>query len=119
MRHEHARQSDREAIDPAVEQMLAKADRHGACYISEAGESYNISSRDSCDRPGELFGPPLSPSRCCARPTAGRALRPEGPNAPYAARRRQFRSEEHKSEIQSLMRSSYADFCLQKNNTHN
>src|SRR3546814_10435321 len=25
-----------------------------------------------------------------------------------------FRSEEHTSELQSLMRSSYADFCLQK-----
>src|SRR3546814_5063087 len=27
------------------------------------------------------------------------------------------RSEEHKSELQSLMRISYAVFCLQKNNT--
>src|SRR3546814_4251317 len=26
------------------------------------------------------------------------------------------RSEEHTSELQSLMRSSYADFCLKKNN---
>src|SRR3546814_13034929 len=62
MRHAHARQSDREAIDPAVEQMLAKADRHGACYISEAGESYNLSSRAYCDRTGEIFGRPLSPT---------------------------------------------------------
>src|SRR3546814_2253623 len=28
------------------------------------------------------------------------------------------RSEEHTSELQSLMRSSYAVFCLKKNNTH-
>src|SRR3546814_2209172 len=27
----------------------------------------------------------------------------------------QARSEEHKSELQSLMRNSYADFCLKKN----
>src|SRR3546814_3063020 len=27
------------------------------------------------------------------------------------------RSEEHTSELQSLMRTSYADFCLQKKNT--
>src|SRR3546814_2897480 len=29
-----------------------------------------------------------------------------------------FRSEEHTSELQSLMRISYAVFCLQKNNIH-
>src|SRR3546814_6692168 len=29
------------------------------------------------------------------------------------------RSEEHKSELQSLMRNSYAVFCLQKKNTTN
>src|SRR3546814_10727851 len=31
----------------------------------------------------------------------------------------QRRSEEHTSELQSLMRNSYAVFCLQKKNTHN
>src|SRR3546814_8310123 len=29
-----------------------------------------------------------------------------------------LRSEEHTSELQSLMRISYAVFCLKKNNTH-
>src|SRR3546814_4431141 len=29
-----------------------------------------------------------------------------------------FRSEEHTSELQSLMRISYAVFCLKKNNKH-
>src|SRR3546814_5082556 len=29
-----------------------------------------------------------------------------------------FRSEEHTSELQSLMRSSYAVFCLKKKKTH-
>src|SRR3546814_6816352 len=29
------------------------------------------------------------------------------------------RSEEHTSELQSLMRTSYAVFCLKKKNTHN
>src|SRR3546814_6334188 len=29
------------------------------------------------------------------------------------------RSEEHTSELQSLMRISYAAFCLKKKNTHN
>src|SRR3546814_4747478 len=31
---------------------------------------------------------------------------------------RRGRSEEHTSELQSLMRISYAVFCLKKNNTH-
>src|SRR3546814_4213298 len=30
-----------------------------------------------------------------------------------------LRSEEHTSELQSLMRISYAVFCLKKKNTHN
>src|SRR3546814_7000749 len=34
-------------------------------------------------------------------------------------RDRHFRSEEHTSELPSLMRISYAVFCLQKKNTHN
>src|SRR3546814_1995812 len=32
--------------------------------------------------------------------------------------RRRFRSEEHTSELQSLMRISYAVFCLKKNKTN-
>src|SRR3546814_8566815 len=32
--------------------------------------------------------------------------------------RGQLRSDEHTSELQSLMRNSYAVFCLKKNNTH-
>src|SRR3546814_2354572 len=34
-----------------------------------------------------------------------------------AARRHSWRSEEHTSELQSLMRISYAVFCLKKKNT--
>src|SRR3546814_3561520 len=30
----------------------------------------------------------------------------------------EFRSEEHTSELQSLMRISYADFCLKTNRRH-
>src|SRR3546814_2870452 len=39
---------------------------------------------------------------------------------PPAPRRawRAMRSEEHTSELQSLMRTSYAVFCLKKKNTH-
>src|SRR3546814_7392192 len=43
-------------------------------------------------------------------------------HAPLSPRRcpsRQARSEEHTSELQSLMRISYADFCLKKKTTKN
>src|SRR3546814_1228623 len=33
---------------------------------------------------------------------------------PHQLAHRDFRSEEHTSELQSLMRISYADFCLKK-----
>src|SRR3546814_6868192 len=36
---------------------------------------------------------------------------------PMAREKLDLRSEEHTSELQSLMRISYAVFCLQKNNT--
>src|SRR3546814_1007561 len=41
--------------------------------------------------------------------------------APESASRRSSsaRSEEHTSELQSLMRNSYAVFCLKKKNDHN
>src|SRR3546814_4966912 len=40
------------------------------------------------------------------------------PGLPRARVDRQRRSEEHTSELQSLMRISYAVFCLTKNNTN-
>src|SRR3546814_4388364 len=39
---------------------------------------------------------------------------PRKPAAPSCAARRPARSEEHTSELQSLMRISYAVFCLKK-----
>src|SRR3546814_4470256 len=43
---------------------------------------------------------------------------PEPEPAPNSADARIGRSEEHTSELQSLMRISYAVFCLKKNTTH-
>src|SRR3546814_7152801 len=41
-------------------------------------------------------------------------------DTPFAHKAWHDRSEEHTSELQSLMRTSYADFCLkEKNQTHN
>src|SRR3546814_6316912 len=53
------------------------------------------------------------------RAEAHRGAGPEEvPAADRPARRSRPRSEEHTSELQSLMRSSYAVFCLKKKKTH-
>src|SRR3546814_7260518 len=57
----------------------------------------------------------LSPSqRWCSKRT-GRSM---ASNLPADARRAPNRSEEHTSELQSLMRISYAVFCLKKTKQH-
>src|SRR3546814_6352569 len=54
----------------------------------------------------------------CAARHSDRALRRQGGDEPGAADRARardlVRSEEHTSELQSLMRNSYAVFCLKK-----
>src|SRR3546814_10236777 len=81
--------------------------------------------------------PPLTAIRAVARPTkrSGQFVPSQSTNAPairmpplemkslklnvVAARRfTSFRSEEHTSELQSLMRISYAVFCLKNKKTH-
>src|SRR3546814_3799230 len=54
------------------------------------------------------------------RPEASRAVTTVTPVAkqPRARRKGRESSEEHTSELQSLMRSEYAVFCLQKNMQH-
>src|SRR3546814_10858160 len=49
----------------------------------------------------------------------GRALRCRVLPHALPRHRQGNRSEEHTSELQSLMRISYAVFCLKKKNTHN
>src|SRR3546814_1942659 len=82
---------------------------------------------DRAVRPGGAAGvllPALAPGGARPAPRRrGGALRPAGrlfagrPALRQAhAVRQPLRSEEHKSELQSLMRSSYAVFCLKKKN---
>src|SRR3546814_10879480 len=52
-----------------------------------------------------------------SRPGATRRVGRVRPLLPVTAHRRRWRSEEHTSELQSLMRISYAVFCLKKKNT--
>src|SRR3546814_8291083 len=67
--------------------------------------------------PNEVANVKAGPAPDCLRPrlhgTGSRHRR----DAEYR-RRAGYRSEEHTSELQSLMRISYAVFCLKKKNTH-
>src|SRR3546814_2158680 len=56
------------------------------------------------------------PRACASRRETGRC-RPRRRNAEAAVGRADRRSEEHTSELQSLMRISYAVFCLKKKKT--
>src|SRR3546814_10644609 len=51
-------------------------------------------------------------------PTARRAGRTSAPAVPACRAPQRRRSEEHTSELQSLMRTSYAVLCLTKQNKH-
>src|SRR3546814_6525529 len=59
-------------------------------------------------------GPALAHGHRQARQVAG--LDPLGQVGGVGTVRAVLRSEEHTSELQSLMRNSYAAFCLKKNN---
>src|SRR3546814_6555465 len=54
----------------------------------------------------------------CVLDVTGVTLEETGPNRVRAAGARALRSEEHTSELQSLMRISYAVFCLKKKKKH-
>src|SRR3546814_3018247 len=67
-----------------------------------------------------IFGPAsgLRPVVPVARSGAGRSVGPSDRfNHRPSARQEAVRSEEHTSELQSLMRNSYAVFCLKKKKT--
>src|SRR3546814_6336822 len=109
--------------------------------------SSDVCSSDLFDRDRAPFGPwlpggrvdrPARPGRVSAGAWRRRGHRPRGPfrawqadrqgtlggrrgfrRKPYAGQCARTRSEEHTSELQSLMRNSYAVFCLKKNkSTH-
>src|SRR3546814_3614663 len=65
-------------------------------------------------RSPRIAGAAQSPRHCAVRDGGARFLAGAGGQLQRAARR----SEEHTSELQSLMRISYAVFCLKKKNIH-
>src|SRR3546814_10496329 len=79
--------------------------------------------RSPAGRPAERWSAPLNSRECRTRTQGGgqshakrAALFLLGPVAQRASLPR--RSEEHTSELHTLMRISYAVFCLKKNNLH-
>src|SRR3546814_6766271 len=73
-----------------------------------------------CTRVGQGDGHAPAGDGDMAADPAGVALAPTvGPAVGLAPLRLVVRSEEHTSELQSLMRISYAVFCLKKKKDHN
>src|SRR3546814_7657832 len=66
-------------------------------------------------RPQRLL---LRPARPVAKRRRRKRHRKAPPKPPPKNQPRQLRSEEHTSELQSLMRISYAVFCLKKKKTN-
>src|SRR3546814_3444708 len=79
-------------------------------FRSQRGDRAGRSRRGGRDRE--------SIASCRTQPTADRRGR-SAPRRGDRRHRRRRRSEEHTSELQSLMRISYAVFCLKKKNKQN
>src|SRR3546814_9927453 len=94
--------------------LVAQPDRHfqeivhaGAGSLEEPEHVVHHDPRLDFDRPALVFRQRLALAAGLAQPDAEVFLE-----------RRQARSEEHTSELQSLMRISYAVFCLTKKTTN-
>src|SRR3546814_4147850 len=74
-----------------------------------------VAGRPCAGRSGDLHL--LRPSPFAARPGAGSRVARSAAGAAAVTMLHADRSEEHTSELQSLMRISYAVFCLKKKKT--
>src|SRR3546814_2996486 len=77
--------------------------------------------RDRVEHPGDASGHQRGEHAVGVGPSAvdGGATHPRTPGDVGQRHPLDPRSEEHTSELQSLMRSSYAVFCLKKKKIHN
>src|SRR3546814_1215088 len=96
-------QMPRDAAPRAEPEGIAGCKQDG--WVSTAGEQHRDAGRER-DWPGQAFRPKARQEREMAR----RSGDERGPLQRVAG----SRSEEHTSELQSLMRNSYAVFCLKK-----
>src|SRR3546814_1050637 len=93
-----------------------KGDERVAVCPRRQSHVHPLSHRRSCRRHPRAGCRHHCPPTRRAAPHPSRRRRPNRHRAHRTRRhhRRQFRSEEHTSELQSLMRISYAVFCLKK-----
>src|SRR3546814_4418520 len=92
------------AFEPAVPQRLVERHRRGADGVVGGAVSVATRYRTRRQRLRPIATPRLGRTRCsCSSPRRSRLPR----------------SEEHTSELQSLMRISYAVFCLKKKKKYN
>src|SRR3546814_6473736 len=101
------------SVRRTVRRVLADAGRHSrraaACVADAVAAAQAFAALARPDRVSDGAGP--VPARC----DAVHAVDVPARSGPLCATRRHVaRSEEHTSELQSLMRISYAVFCLKK-----
>src|SRR3546814_7941654 len=70
---------------------------------------------DSASHEEDCVGKIMGAPRCSSQPRQGCSITSSNADHHFAFHRR---SEEHTSELQSLMRNSYAVFCLKKKKTN-
>src|SRR3546814_10181203 len=90
--------------------LFRSRDRSGRCRPSAHNCTYTLGRSSTCIIPSFSF-PAFF--RCYLAFTVSVAT----PTAPFCPACEMIRSEEHTSELQSLMRISYAVFCLKKTTT--
>src|SRR3546814_7091709 len=107
------------ALKPAgerqAEELYNTENRATAETITSGPRDYAQAPRLGPPLPGDLGGPIVSAQQRGENvPVPPVGAQPSQPDP-----RAQPRSEEHTSELQSLMRNSYAVFCLKKKNNQN
>src|SRR3546814_5087298 len=112
--------------DVCSSDLIALNQRRGAAVAHAAGTDLATRGRDDSARNrmidagfrrgGELQHLRLGPARHSGH--GGDAQIAGGERAGLVEHRRAHRSEENTSELQSLMRTSYAVFCLKKKTKH-
>src|SRR3546814_7175608 len=110
MRRRPPRSTRTDTLFPYTTLFRSDVERHLRSPHDRCHPSIDVHIKEGA--PPRSGSPRRESGRCAtAKPGPGRwlrALRPGGP-----------RSEEHTSELQSLMRISYAVFCLKKKKTSN
>src|SRR3546814_10326613 len=96
---------------------MQKPERHLGAVLCKGRRAVHSPARRGKVR--ETFRHVMSRAHWVVADCAPRNSRLQGQRVGHSRQSAAARSEEHTSELQSLMRISYAVFCLKKKNTHN